>query len=271
MTGPIPSSASRLLAAAALILTASPLIGQTDPAGVEQDVPCRWNGGEDDSYCETREYRLDPRAELAVDAGVNGGIEVTGWDREEVRLIARVGARSRDGDSRALASEIRIRTGGTIEAIGPDLRGSRDGWSVSFELMVPRQTALHLRATNGGIRMAGLSSRVDARTTNGGIRVVGGAGEVRGVTTNGGLHVELTGARWAGTGLDLQTTNGGIEIVVPRDYSAELETGTVNGSMRLDVPIMVQGRIDRRLRTTLGSGGPTIRVVTTNGGVVLRQ
>jgi len=35
----------------------------------------------------------------------------------------------------------------------------------------------------------------------------------------------------------------------------------------VDFPVEVRGRLGRRLTTTLGDGGPTVRVVTTNGGV----
>ncbi|MEJ2501880.1 MAG: hypothetical protein P8177_00970 [Gemmatimonadota bacterium] len=258
------------LALLALPVLAAPVAGQ-DPVRVEEDAACEWNGGDRDRYCETREYALSPHDRIEVDAGQNGGLAVTGWDRDEVRLIARIQASSRDDDPRALAREIRIRTGERIAAEGPRSWGRGSGWSVSFDLMVPRRTDLRLAASNGGIRLAELSGVVEARTTNGGIHLLGGAGDVRGETTNGGLHVELLGDRWDGAGLDLQTTNGGVEIVVPRGYSAELETGTVNGGMRLDLPVTVQGRIDRRIRTTLGDGGPLIRALTTNGGVVLRH
>jgi hypothetical protein len=37
--------------------------------------------------------------------------------------------------------------------------------------------------------------------------------------------------------------------------------------MRVDFPITVQGMIGKRVTTQLGSGGPLVRVVTTNGGV----
>jgi hypothetical protein len=98
------------------------------------------------------------------------------------------------------------------------------------------------------------------------------AGDVRGRTTNGGVHVELDGRRWDGAGLDVQTTNGGVTLEVPADYSARLETGTVNGGLDLEFPVTVQGRIGRRLATTLGEGGPTVRAMTTNGGVrILRS
>jgi DUF4097 and DUF4098 domain-containing protein YvlB len=165
---------------------------------------------------------------------------------------------------------VEIRTGRVIEANGPHT-ARNEGWSVSYELWVPRRTALRLRAHNGGIDLMELEGDVEARTTNGGIDMVGGSGQVRGRTTNGGLRLRLEGTRWEGAGVDLQTTNGGIEIVVPENYSAELETGTTNGGIQLDIPIMVQGRIDRVIRTRLGDGGPRIRAMTTNGGVVVRR
>lgn len=261
---------SAWLSVAGLFVLASALSAQT-PVRVEEDAECRGHSSRYEQYCEVREYRLDALRELRVDSGVNGGIRVTGWDRDEIRVVARIQANTRTGDPRALAREIDIRVGPTIETDGPRMQGSRGGWSVSYELEVPRATALRLRASNGGIGLEGLTGDVNARTTNGGIRLVGGAGNVQGETTNGGVHIELLGSRWQGAGVDLQTTNGGVEIILPRDYSADLETGTVNGGMRIDVPITVQGRIDRRIRTQLGEGGPLIRALTTNGGIVIRN
>ncbi|HEY5565714.1 MAG TPA: hypothetical protein VIM81_00530, partial [Gammaproteobacteria bacterium] len=75
------------------------------------------------------------------------------------------------------------------------------------------------------------------------------------------------GDTWEGEGLDLRTTNGGVRLRIPDDYSARLETGTVNGGVDIDFPVTVQGRIGRELSTTLGEGGPLVRAETTNGGV----
>jgi DUF4097 and DUF4098 domain-containing protein YvlB len=83
--------------------------------------------------------------------------------------------------------------------------------------------------------------------------------------------VTLAGTRWDGEGLDVETTNGGIDVTVPEGYSARFETGTVNGGIDIDFPVTVQGRVGRRMTTTLGDGGPTIRAVTTNGGVKIRR
>jgi DUF4097 and DUF4098 domain-containing protein YvlB len=86
-------------------------------------------------------------------------------------------------------------------------------------------------------------------------------------TTNGGVDVTLTGEKWDGDALDLHSTNGGVRMRVPEDYSARLETRTVNGGVHVDFPVTVQGRIGREISTTLGKGGALVRAETTNGGV----
>ena len=70
---------------------------------------------------------------------------------------------------------------------------------------------------------------------------------------------------------DTAIEKGGVTLLVPANYSARLETGTVNGGIDIDFPVTVQGRVGRRLSTTLGEGGPTVRAVTTNGGVRVRR
>jgi DUF4097 and DUF4098 domain-containing protein YvlB len=108
-------------------------------------------------------------------------------------------------------------------------------------------------------------------TVNGGLSLIGTAGDVRGRTINGGIDVTLTGAGWDGEGLDLRTTNGGVALAIPDGYAARLETSTVNGGLDADFPVTVRGRISRELTLDLGSGGRTLRVRTTNGGVTLRR
>jgi DUF4097 and DUF4098 domain-containing protein YvlB len=138
---------------------------------------------------------------------------------------------------------------------------------VSYRLTVPARTDLDLRSYNGGITLTGVRGRTEFTTTNGGVHVSDAGGSVHGRTTNGGVKVALSGTRWDGEGLDVTTTNGGVVLEVPADFNAHLEAGTVNGGIHIDFPVRVQGRLDRQLSTDLGSGGPTIRAVTTNGGV----
>jgi len=58
-----------------------------------------------------------------------------------------------------------------------------------------------------------------------------------------------------------------VRLAVPAQYNAHLETGTKNGNVRIDFPVTFQGTISQSFSTDLGSGGPTLRVRTSNGGV----
>lgn len=265
---------ARLASLFALAVLAMPAM----PGAVQQTVsddPCaeRWNRDDDDyaSHCQTKDARL-PAGPLTVDAGRNGGIRVRAWDQNDTHVQAVVQARARtEARARQIVDSVQIQaTGGNVNAAGPDLDGyHRESWSVSFRISVPRQTDLNLNARNGGITIQGVSGNIQFDTTNGGVRLTDLAGWVHGRTRNGGLHVALNGSTWDGTGLDVETTNGGVDLAIPDGYSAELETRTVNGGFRTEFPITVQGNLTPRrgLNTRLGAGGPPLRVRTTNGGV----
>jgi DUF4097 and DUF4098 domain-containing protein YvlB len=267
----------RSLPALILMLSAVPLLAQSRGAQ-SRDAQrwldnCRDDRGRDDRerYCDIREQTLPARSSLRVDGRENGGIEVIGSDRNDIRVISKIQTQAGSAsDAKAMADQIRIEAGDEIRADGPSTRW-RSSWSVSYEIHVPRKMSLDLRATNGGISIENVDGRLEFETTNGGITLVGVAGNVRGETSNGGVDVQLTGDRWSGEGLDVRSTNGGVDVTIPANYSARLETGTTNGGMDIGFPITVQGRLNRHLTTQLGDGGPLVRVTTTNGGVTLRR
>lgn len=45
-----------------------------------------------------------------------------------------------------------------------------------------------------------------------------------------------------------------VTLIVPRNYSAQLETCTGNGAIDVDFPVTVQGRIGRSLDIRLDEG-----------------
>ena len=78
--------------------------------------------------------------------------------------------------------------------------------------------------------------------------------------------------------LDVTTTNGGVMMSIPENYSAKLETGTVNGGISVDFPVpgldqdpSRRGRQSKQVAVNLGSGGPLVRAMTTNGGVRIKR
>ena len=264
----------RTVLVAALLSLAS-LFALAQDKGSKESLACRdnWYSERLVGHCEVREQTIAASGGvLSVDGRQNGGVSVKGWNQNQILVRARVQTGATNaGEAEELAKQITIETGGgKIFASGPDNR--RDyNWDVSYEVFVPRRSDLSLETHNGGIALAGVNGRIEFNALNGGVVLKQVGGNVHGTTTNGGVVVELAGDRWDGETLDVRTTNGGIVMSVPENYSAHLETGTVNGSLSIDFPVTVQGRITREIAVNLGSGGPTVRAMTTNGGVRIRR
>ena len=181
------------------------------------------------SYCEERDATIAVSGSLEIDGGRNGGIRVHGSDRNDAFVRARVaGYGSTEAEARRIASQVRVEAaGGILRAEGPE-RNEDSGWSVSFEVEVPRALQMKLTTHNGGISLDDFQGAAEFNARNGGIRI-------------------LLGER----------------------YSAQLETETINGRVRIGFPITVQGDLGRHVVTTLGSGVARLLAMTTNGSVTI--
>lgn len=261
-----------VLIAALLAFAGISVLAQGSKGG---SLACRDNHWYNDKLvgnCEIREQTLAPSGgTIAIDGRQNGGVAVKGWDQNQVLVRARVqtGAPTAE-EALALSRQIRIEIGAKIFASGPESRRNYH-WDVSYEVFVPRRADLSVETQNGGISISEVNGRIEFTALNGGVVLKKVGGDVRGSTTNGGLVVELSGDRWDGESLDVSTTNGGVVMSVPENYSANLQTGTVNGSVSVDFPVTVQGRLTKQIALNLGSGGPMVKVMTTNGGVRLKR
>jgi Putative adhesin len=256
----------------AMFIVALPAVAQP---GQERALSCNDrnnNNSRNVSHCEMREQNLGFAGRLTVDGGTNGGVSIKGWDQGGVLVRARVEAQGEDEATAAsMVAQVRVDvSAGQVSASGPDQSRGR-GWSVSYEVFVPRQGDLNIKANNGGISISDVRGNIEFQTVNGGVSLRRLAGQVEGTTQNGGLTVELAGARWDGNKFDVRTSNGGVNVSMPENYSAHLETATVNGNLNVAFPMTVHGEIGRRLSTDIGSGGPTIHVETTNGGVNIKR
>jgi hypothetical protein len=264
--------------AIALVVLATPLAAQqretreTRADRFMRNCDNTWSDRDRERFCEVRDVQVKVGTRLYVDGRDNGGVSFYGWDKNEilVRALVQANADSR-ADAQSLAKDIKILTeNDRVRADGPTNR-RYENWSVSYEIWVPRKMDLDAETQNGGIQVDGVEGRMTLRGVNGGIQLRDVAGDIRAATTNGGASAILSGASWRGVGLDLETTNGGVTLELPRNYNAELETGTVNGGLNIDFPITGSGFVSRRIRTKLGTGGPRIRAITTNGGVRIRS
>lgn len=228
--------------------------------------------GKKGSFRELREITAAAGETVNVDALKNGGISVKGENRSDVLVRACVQSwGDSNEDAASLAKNLRIQTNSIIRA---ENLPENAKLSVSYEILVPRSTNLSLTAHNGGISVSGVEGNIEFTTTNGGVSLRDAAGNIKGKTQNGGVNVVLSGNAWRGSGLDVETTNGGIILTMPENYAARIETGTVNGGFTSDIQGLKvdedqkgYGRTRKQISTDLNGGGAPVRVVTTNGGI----
>ena len=245
---------------------------------------------------------LRPGSEVRLN-NVNGGVTVEAWDRNEVHIEAEKQVRAGSSDAaRKLMSQIKIdvvpgASGLRIDTHVPKSEGGSflgdlfNGGSVSvgesYKLHVPRQVALdvvnsnggldvsgtqgkaHLKTTNGGLTLREVAGTMDLKSTNGGISVIRSSGTLKAATTNGGINAELT--RLAAGDLSFETSNGGVSIRLPRDARFSIDAETSNGGVQSDFPVEGGKPGKRSLQGTVNGGGSLLYIRTSNGGVHIRE
>lgn len=254
-----------------VIVLIGPMLATTEP---EHDwgrwVECN-EMGDQVKYCAEREAEWQPTSStIRVDSGNFGGVSVIGWDENRVRVKATLHVIAKDAHAAAeIADQVKLHLSDElIVATGPE-NGDGVHWSVTFRVWGPRKSNLDLLANNGPIAVTGVSGKMRLSTENGPLSLSGVSGKVLGRTRNGPLTVRLEGDHWEGDGLDAETRNGPVSLSIPEHYSAQLETGTLNGPMRVDLP--VRTRRGEWISTELGEGGAPVRVVTSNGPASIRR
>ncbi|MBS1857487.1 MAG: hypothetical protein JST11_19115 [Acidobacteria bacterium] len=260
---------------AALLLSGVPLCAQLRDNS-EKQLTCANSGNDGDRarHCEIREQSLPSVGSLNVDAGPNGGVTVKGWLRADVLVRARIeAAADTEGAAANLASRVTVDgSGGRVRATGPASE-NRSWWSVGYEIFVPQATDVTVKTHNGGVTVSDVRGRLHVEGINGGVHLTRVAGEITGRTVNGGINVELAGSGFDGRQMELATTNGGVTVTMPPDYSASVHAETGMGRVQSDFPLppnLANAR-SQRMEFAIGSGGPPIHIATTNGSIRLKR
>ncbi len=253
-----------------IVVAARPAAAQTDDG-----TTFRWSGAVSAGhFIRIHNMNGDVRVERA-----EGG--------SKVEVVAERNARR--GDPKTVRFEVRMRADGDAVVCalwGPDMQCSDDGsrgsyrsggWrnndqiDVVIRVRVPDGVKAFARSTNGSIAVSGLTSEVDAATTNGDVNVRTSGGIVNANTTNGSVTASL-GNVSGDAPMRFTTTNGSVTVYAPPSLSADLEMSTTNGGITTEFPLTVSGRfLQRSVRGTLGSGGRSLVVRSTNGDVSLKR
>lgn len=252
------------LGALALLLGAAPAGARNQSTDTDFD----W------SWTLTRGQTLEVR-------GINGDLRVEAAAGREARVVAK----KQDG-KRCDAGDVRIEFVENEDGIvvcalyprrdGENICGSDEDWSsdncdtrVDWTIEVPAGVRFVGATVNGGVKASGLRGPAKLNTVNGSIGVET-TSWASAHTVNGSITASLGVESWEQP-LEFETVNGGIEIELPREVSAEVRGQLMNGSLHSDFPVMVRGRVGmRRVRGTIGDGGSPLEISTLNGDLTLR-
>ncbi len=256
-----------------LVLTIAALV---TPAQAQTDdgTTFRWSGAV-------------PRERFIRLHNMNGDIRVERGSGSQVEVVAE--RRVERGDPKTVKFEVRMRDDGDVvicalwgseqECTDDGTRGNYrsnnwgrgDNISVTMRVKVPAGVKTLARSTNGGVDVQGVSSEVDAASTNGDVNVRTTGGPVNARTTNGSVTASL-GSLDGDAPMRFTTTNGSVTVYAPPSVNASLEMSTTNGQLITDFPLTISGRFARNsVRGTLGQGGRSIVVRSTNGDVALKR
>jgi DUF4097 and DUF4098 domain-containing protein YvlB len=188
--------------------------------------------------------------------------------------------------------------------------GFHQSTSAKLIVSLPRRSDVRARSGDGGIRIERVNGRIELRTGDGGIRgseiagdltlntsdgtitVDGAEGRLDLDTGDGGVNVtgKLTSVRLRsgdgsivyraepGTTMtddwEITTGDGGVSIFLPRDFGADLDVHTGDGTIRNDFQITSSGAAEpsrRTIRGKLNDGGKLLRIRTGDGAIRLRE
>jgi len=150
--------------------------------------------------------------------------------------------------------------------------------------------SLDATTSNGGVEIEDLDGAAIVRTTNGRVRANGVRGAIEATTTNGGIQAQVVKSE-ASRPLRLGTTNGSIDLTLDSSATSDVHASTTNGGITLRLPVSLNARVRartsnssittefdvrsetaptrHRLEGTIGSGGPTLDLSTSNGSIKL--
>lgn len=178
----------------------------------------------------------------------NGGIEITGWDKETVEIHG-----TKHAPTRELLDAIQIDIDSTADAlriktIRPLER--RGNLGVKYILSVPRKVVLErIVSSNGGVRLEQLEGTAKIRTSNGGVRAASFKGDLDVTTSNGGIDLSaFTG------GASLRSSNGAIHADGVRGF---FEATTSNGPIEARI---LEATGTRPIRANSSNGRITLTV-----------
>lgn len=211
-------------------------------------------------------YPVSPNVQVSLN-NINGSVQITAWDRNELQLDA---VKTADSQEKLQEAEIRVDASQNsirIETHYPE-RTNNNPASVEYQLHVPRAARLDkIDLVNGKLDIDGVRGEIRGASVNGNITAHGLSSDADLSTVNGAVSGELLDMASAHH-VKLSSVNGHVEIAMPKDANAHLSANTVCGHIDSDLSLPIhKGWVGSDLDTTLGSGATRIELSNVNGSI----
>jgi putative adhesin len=217
-------------------------------------------------------YSITPDGRVELD-NINGGVHVSVWDRNEVKVDA-----VKFADTKEKLDEMKIEVDSGKDYLSlrtkyPEHRwGNNNPGGVEYTLTVPRTIRLdEIKLINGSLDVTGVKGEVRASCINGRLEAHDLAGRAELSTINGKLDARF--AQLPGQSIDLNSVNGSVDLTIPSDSNAVIEASTVSGGIHNDFGLHVNNHrfVGHDLQGELGKGGTRIKLSNVNGRVEIHH
>ncbi len=203
-----------------------------------------------------------------------GDVTITGWDREEVEIVARaatVEAGPQNSDRpyriRKVTPEVEIKdTDQGLLIRTPTFEGPGQAPAVDFEIKAPRNVILTgLRISEGDLTISDVYGRIDAAVDQGDCAVANFSGSLKLNLGTGNADVEVLDLR-EGDEVSVISRRGDIVLRLEPGAGASLEANAPHGGVTSDFDLGVR-QPAQTVKTNVGRGGASIILMASNGRV----
>lgn len=226
-------------------------------------------------------YPLSANGRVSIQ-NINGDVQISVWDRNEVKVDAVKRAYQRERLDQAKIVVVNTADSVSIKTEYPERNQTftdeapkryNNPATVDYTLTIPRKARLDsAELVNGSLEIEGAEGDVRAASVNGQLKARGLAGEVKLSTVNGGVEATITRLDDSKP-ITLNSVNGGIVLIIPSNAGAQIKASTVHGGITNDFGLTVNDGqyVGHELSGQIGSGGPRIRLNNVNGSIALKR
>jgi DUF4097 and DUF4098 domain-containing protein YvlB len=226
-------------------------------------------------------YPLTATGRVSIE-NINGGVHISVWDQNEVKVDAVKKAYQRERVDEARIEVVNTADSVRIKTRYPDRdqtfsdserRRNNNPATIEYTLTIPRKARLDsAELVNGSLEIEGLEGDVQAACVNGHITASGLTGDVKLSTVNGGVEATMTSLNEA-KAVSLNSVNGTIVLNIPANSNAQIKANTVHGAITNDFGLQVNDGqyVGHDLSGQIGSGGPRVHLSNVNGPISIKR